>query len=246
MQIGVSFTGHLKAVRQTGDRLHETDIQPSTALVTTRAPVTWLRVTEPSECVEIFPKPRSVREASNGRIGSLEAICVGDFIEDPIIASIATLARRATLASTEVGDLEGDALIHRLVEHVVFSYSGLRRPEHKAVRGGISLRTMKVLTEYVESHLAERIALGQLAGLAALSPFHFSRAFKATAGCTPHEFVTARKMERAKCLIATTCLSVDRVAAHVGFRNLGHFRRKFREYHGARPSDVRRTRKPAQ
>ena len=244
MQIGVSFTGHLKAVRQTGDRLQEESIAPSTALITTGAPVTWLRVTEPSECVEIFPEPRSVSEASNGRIESLDAICVGDFVEDPIIASIATLARKAALASTQVGDLEGDALIHRLLEHVVFSYSGFRRPDDRAVRGGISVRTMRVLTDYVESHLAERITLAQLAALAALSPFHFSRAFKVTSGCTPHEFVTARRMERAKCLIATTSLSIDRIAARVGFRNLGHFRRKFREHHGTRPIDVRRSYNP--
>ena len=167
IQIGVSFTGHLKAVRQTGERLHEEDVRPSAALITTRAPVTWLRVTEPSECIEIFPEPRTVSEVSDGRIGSLDAIGIGHLVEDPIIASIATLMRRAALASTQVGDLEGDALIHRLVKHVVYTYSGFRRPEHRAVRGGISLRTMRVLTDYVESHLAERITLGQLAALAA-------------------------------------------------------------------------------
>ena len=75
--------------------------------------------------------------------------------------------------------------------------------------------------------------------MAALSPFHFARAFKAATGLTPHEFVTGRRMDRARWLLRSQ--PVEAVAAAVGFGNLSHFRRLFRRHHGGPPSGLRET-----
>ena len=50
------------------------------------------------------------------------------------------------------------------------------------VRGGLAAWQQRVVTDYVEEHLAEQIPLATLAGLARLSPYHFSRAFKQSFG----------------------------------------------------------------
>jgi AraC family transcriptional regulator len=42
--------------------------------------------------------------------------------------------------------------------------------------------------DLVEARLAEDISLEDLAGAAAMSPFHFSRSFKHVTGTTPGEF----------------------------------------------------------
>ena len=78
-----------------------------------------------------------------------------------------------------------------------------------------------------------------MADVAALSPFHFARAFKATTGLAPHRFVTTRRLEAAKAAILTSDASVVRVAHQVGFSNVSHFRRVFRRELGVTPGQLR-------
>jgi AraC family transcriptional regulator len=72
-----------------------------------------------------------------------------------------------------------------------------------------------------------------------LSPFHFARAFKASTGLAPHQFVTARRMERAKTLLLESRASVVEVAHAVGLSNVSHFRRMFRAHLGMLPGELR-------
>jgi AraC family transcriptional regulator len=75
--------------------------------------------------------------------------------------------------------------------------------------------------------------------VARLSPYHFHRCFRVTTGLTPHAFVTARRMDRARLMVSATSRPVDEIAASVGFTNLSHFRRVFRRHHGGPPSALR-------
>ena len=59
-------------------------------------------------------------------------------------------------------------------------------------------RAITRLGDYIEANLTRRLTLGELARVAALSPFHFARCFKATTGLAPHQYVTARRIELAK------------------------------------------------
>jgi AraC family transcriptional regulator len=101
-------------------------------------------------------------------------------------------------------------------------------------------RTVDRVTEFVDADLAAMITLDKMADVAALSPFHFARAFKATTGLAPHRFVTARRLETAKTALLTSDTSVVRVAHSVGFSNVSHFRRVFRREFGVAPGELRR------
>jgi AraC family transcriptional regulator len=103
--------------------------------------------------------------------------------------------------------------------------------------GTLDARSVDRVAEYVDSALAGPLDLGRLAGVAALSPFHFARAFKGSTGLTPHEFVTSRRMDRARGLLRSE--PVEAVAGAVGFSNLSHFRRVFRRHTGLPPSAYR-------
>lgn len=70
---------------------------------------------------------------------------------------------------------------HRLIENVV---DEMRR---QAAEGGLSL--------------------GEMADVAHLSPYHFSRTFRRVAGIPPGEFMNALRLERAKSLLLTTDIS---------------------------------------
>jgi AraC family transcriptional regulator len=93
--------------------------------------------------------------------------------------------------------------------------------------------------EFVEGRLEDQILLTDLAALVAISPFHFSRSFKLATGLAPYQYVLARRLERAKNLLLTTTLSVREIGWSLGVDNVSHFRRKFIEQFGVRPSEMR-------
>src|SRR5712672_4400846 len=72
-----------------------------------------------------------------------------------------------------------------------------------------------------------QIFLDAAAREACLSPFHFHRLFHATFGETPHDFLTRRRMERARHLLASGEMTVTEVCVEVGYSSLGSFSSKF-------------------
>lgn len=107
--------------------------------------------------------------------------------------------------------------------------------------GGLAPWALNRVFAHLEASLAETVSLAELAALARLSPYHFSRAFKVSTGLPPHRWVQVRRVERAKALLAERDVSVLVVAAAVGYDNPGHFARIFRREAGMTPRDYRRS-----
>jgi len=95
------------------------------------------------------------------------------------------------------------------------------------------------LLRYMEEHLHERLTIEVLAEQAHLSPFHFTRMFKALTGQTPHGYVTRMRVERAKALLAGGHKPLPEVARDVGFRTQAHFTGVFKKQAGATPKRFR-------
>lgn len=92
---------------------------------------------------------------------------------------------------------------------------------------------------YIHDHLASEVSLDALAAEAAMSPFHFSRAFKAAIGVSPLQYVIQERLERAKLLLRTTQLPVAEVAHRVGYEDVSRFGRRFKRRFSATPGSVR-------
>jgi AraC family transcriptional regulator len=113
-------------------------------------------------------------------------------------------------------------------------------PATPSMRGGLAAWQEKRVTQYIEEHLAEGISLSALAQVASLSPYHFSRAFKESLGLPPHRYLTARRMERARNLLADPELSVTRIGRDLGFVETSSFTTSFRKHVGITPTAYRR------
>jgi AraC family transcriptional regulator len=98
-----------------------------------------------------------------------------------------------------------------------------------------------VVSEYIEESLGDRIHLEDLASIAGLSPFHFSRRFKLEFGVTPHAFVIQRKIKKAKALLLKRDLPLKAIAADCGFSDQSHMNRTFRKVLGITPAEYRRS-----
>lgn len=119
----------------------------------------------------------------------------------------------------------------------------LRRHSAKPIReihcGGLAPSQLRIVERYTEDHLEGVISLADLAAAAGLSPFHFARSFKRTTGRTPHVWLTAKRMERARLLIETSALSILEVANRTGFESQSHFGQVFRKWVGVSPTKLR-------
>jgi AraC family transcriptional regulator len=106
---------------------------------------------------------------------------------------------------------------------------------------GLAGWQVKRVTAYMLEHLDEEIELGELATLVRLSRSHFCTAFRKATGQTPLQWLTVRRIERAKELLADPAASVTDVGLSVGYGTPSSFAASFRRVAGITPSDYRRS-----
>jgi AraC family transcriptional regulator len=105
---------------------------------------------------------------------------------------------------------------------------------------GLSARRLTIVLGYIRAHLHAALTLRELAAVAHLSPYHFARRFKESTGLSPHRYIIARRIERAKQLLHDDEeLTLAQVAARVGFWDQGHFTRHFKRLVGVTPKRFR-------
>lgn len=103
---------------------------------------------------------------------------------------------------------------------------------------------MRRVCEFVEAHLFRRIGLQELADVAVLSQYHFSRQFTAQAGMSPLRYVLSRRVELAKAKLVKPGVNLADVAYVCGFSGQSHFTTTFKTFTGATPGEYRRERCP--
>jgi AraC family transcriptional regulator len=101
----------------------------------------------------------------------------------------------------------------------------------------------------IEANLGDPIPLYALAARAALSPYHFARAFKTSVGGTPRAFVEQRRIDRVTQLLAESDRSISGIAIDTGFGTQSRLTLVFKRQTGFTPGVCRRgragTRAPA-
>lgn len=93
--------------------------------------------------------------------------------------------------------------------------------------------------EYISASFSEPLSLRDMAKVACLSPNHFLRTFKQAFRQTPHQYLTARRLEQAQKLLTHTDCSVTDICFCVGFESLGSFSSLFRQRVGTSPKNYR-------
>jgi AraC-like DNA-binding protein len=93
--------------------------------------------------------------------------------------------------------------------------------------------------ELIDARYAQPLNLDELARTANFSRYHFLRAFRRAFHATPHEYLTRKRIERAKELLAQSGLTVTEICFEVGFESLGSFSMLFHKVVGWSPSIYR-------
>jgi AraC family transcriptional regulator len=124
--------------------------------------------------------------------------------------------------------------------HEIMRLDGSAARAPAASCGGLAGWQRKRVAGYIEEHLTNDVPLAVLADLARLSPYHFVRSFKRSFGQPPHRYFTARRMERAKFLLASPDASITQIALDLGFSSTGSFSATFHRVIGRTPTSYRR------
>jgi AraC family transcriptional regulator len=149
------------------------------------------------------------------------------------------------MSSEMAGDTAGwreviGSLVSQLVIYLLRKHINVHRSDDVELsRVGIVDRRLRRAIEFMHDNCERELSLAEIAAAAYLSAFHFARLFKKITGATPHAYLAALRLERARRLLAETDLSITEVGARVGYASQSHFTKVFREATGWTPRAFR-------
>lgn len=126
--------------------------------------------------------------------------------------------------------LDASSLLRDLVSRLLLrNLSGFLAPPCTRHSTGLQLAR-----SYLQDQIAVNPSLEELAAIAGLSPFHFSRLFRQAFGLPPHAYQNHIRIERAKERLKRGHLAAA-IAHDLGFSDQPHFIRHFRRQVGVTP-----------
>jgi AraC-like DNA-binding protein len=90
--------------------------------------------------------------------------------------------------------------------------------------------------EFIDACYNLPLDLDQISSQACFSRYHFIRLFRQAFDRTPHQYLTEKRIEKAKELLASGDLTVTDVCFEVGFQSLGSFSSLFHKCVGHPPN----------
>jgi AraC-like DNA-binding protein len=159
-----------------------------------------------------------------------EALLDGGALDERAFDDISGELERAARRAATVGELF--AAYRRVVADMA---AAMQRPStaHKE-------RRLARAVAYIHRHYAEPLGLAAVSRVAGFAPGYFSRRFKERERITFEGYVARLRIERARHLLASTDLTMGRVAALSGYSSQQYFARVFKRAAGTTPLACRR------
>lgn len=160
-------------------------------------------------------------------------------VTDKQLLRLLQLLHADVVTGSPAGTLFGETVGAALALHLAQHYSSRSATTQPVVGNGLGARSMQHVLQYIHENLTSDLHLKELADVADLSAFHFAKLFKCSTGCTPHQYVLQRRLERAKELLRNPHISLSEVSLRAGFADQSHLSNTFRRCVGLTPSRFR-------
>jgi len=212
------------------------------AIVPAGTDMKWDGTIPPHITIRFSPAALLEMASEVQRAGYREAAIGNHFrIRDASIRDIAALMRRELRrAPHPAQDVLVESLTIELLAHLLRGYSIRPGQDDRPLPWAAPAALRRALA-YVEDQPHARISLEELAGVAGLSRYHFSRLFRRYVGVGPARYVERSRLEQAKAMIALAHLPLTEIAHALGFADQSHFTRRFRHHFGCAPTAYARS-----
>jgi AraC family transcriptional regulator len=156
---------------------------------------------------------------------------------DGLIGSLLNALKFDILNGSPSGSIFAQSVVAALLHHII-------RPRPEPLpgvpeRAGLTKQQLATADELIEANLTSRLSLLDFAESTGMSVRHFCRAFRASKGISPHQYVVRRRVERAQALIEAGDLPYAVVAEMAGFADQSQMTKTFRRVLGVTPSHFR-------
>ena len=118
-----------------------------------------------------------------------------------------------------------------------------KEKQNRSSISGLAPWQIRKVLAFVCSDLRRDRSVDELADLIGLSKGHFSRAFLASTGLSPHQWIIRERINLAKSQLAHTEELISEIASTCGFTEQSHFTRTFTKAEGISPAAWRRQNK---
>ena len=190
------------------------------------------------DCLRIEIAPSAVRAACQEvEQRSSTALRPATTLVDPVLWHMACLLREDLQRGCPGGQLLRDHMQMLLAHHI--AVAPLRNGVSTFRSGALAPARLHAVQALIEENMHREIRLAELATLANLSRFHFARAFKATTGLSPYQYVLEQRLLKSRRLLEATDLSLTEIASSIGFTAQSAFAACFRRKCGISPSSYR-------
>jgi AraC family transcriptional regulator len=161
-------------------------------------------------------------------------------VEDAAAAQLLEILSREAVLSDRSSLLFADRAVDLLCLQLLRMHSAFGSMPLAPPRRGLATWQVRRVTQYMRENMDQAVGLDELAALVHLSRFHFCTAFRLATGQTPHEWLTAERIRRAKDLLTDPALRITEIALMVGYKTSSAFSASFRKIAGVAPSEFRR------
>lgn len=96
------------------------------------------------------------------------------------------------------------------------------------------IRDFNTINSYIENNITQKISLEDLAKIANINKFSFTKKFRIETGLTPMHYLLMKKTMAAKTAIQKDS-ELTQIAYHYNFTDMAHFSRTFKRYIGISP-----------
>ena len=153
-----------------------------------------------------------------------------------------TTALTALIASMEVFFAAGkpvDRALLRLKTHEAILSVVQADPRTAAIFKAYAQPLRADLSQFMERFIVEKMKLDDLARLSGRSLSAFNREFRQLFRTSPHQWIKKRRLDKARDLMEREGRSPSDVYLAVGFEDLAHFSRSFKQQFGRNPSELK-------
>jgi AraC family transcriptional regulator len=184
-----------------------------------------------------------IEPAYIARIGGHEAspasILPAMQLRDPHLHNLALALIAEHRGATKTGRIYVEGLMTAMLARLI-SLQGSAAIAPNESNDRLSFLQQQRLAEFIEANMASDLSLSSLAGIVGYGLSRFKTLFNNSFGCTPHSYVTKRRIERARDLVEAGILPLSEIALETGFSHQSHMAATFRQSLGVSPGQLRR------